>query len=159
MPDASGNGYWLVTATAGHVYAFGDAVNYGQPGPEDVPITAAAQTGDGGGYWLLYANGALATFGDARNLGNPIGTLGSSNPATAIFTTSSDGGYWIASATGSVYAYGDASADGGMSGQHLNGWVVAGTGWSRRTAGSSARWLLLKPEEEDKNFVPFRRLA
>jgi len=28
MPDASGNGYWLVTAT-GHVYAFGDAENLG----------------------------------------------------------------------------------------------------------------------------------
>jgi hypothetical protein len=128
MPGASGNGYWLVTAT-GHVYAFGDAVNYGQPGAQDVPVTAAARTGDGGGYWLLYANGAVATFGDARNLGNPIGTLGGSNPATAIFTTSSGGGYWIASATGSVYAYGDASADGGMSGQHLNGSVIAGTGW------------------------------
>jgi len=53
MPDASGNGYWLVTAT-GNVYAFGDAVDYGQPGPQSVPVTAAARTADGGGYWLLF---------------------------------------------------------------------------------------------------------
>ena len=92
-------------------------------------VTAAARTADGGGYWLLYANGAVATFGDATNLGDPIGTVGGSNPATAIFTTSSGGGYWIASATGSVYAYGDAPADGSMSGQHLNGSIIAGTGW------------------------------
>ena len=48
MPDASGNGYWLVTAT-GHVYAFGDAVNYGAPGPQSVPVTSAVRTTDGGG--------------------------------------------------------------------------------------------------------------
>ena len=36
MPDASGNGYWLVTAT-GHVYAFGDATYDGAPGPQSVP--------------------------------------------------------------------------------------------------------------------------
>ena len=128
MPDASGNGYWLVTAT-GHVYAFGDAVNYGQPGVQNVRVTAGARTGDGGGYWLLYANGTVATFGDATNLGDPTGIVGGSNPATAIYTTSSGGGYWIASATGSVYAYGDAPADGSMSGQHLNGSIIAGTGW------------------------------
>ena len=38
MPDASGNGYWLVTAT-GRVYAFGDAVDYEQPGPQGVPVS------------------------------------------------------------------------------------------------------------------------
>lgn len=58
MPDASGNGYWLVTAT-GHVYAFGDAVNYGAPGPQSVPVTSAVRTTDGGGYWILFANGTV----------------------------------------------------------------------------------------------------
>jgi hypothetical protein len=63
--DASGNGYWLVTST-GHVYAFGDAVDYGQPNPQVVPVTAAVRTTDGKGYWLLCANGAVAALGDAR---------------------------------------------------------------------------------------------
>jgi hypothetical protein len=128
MPDASGNGYWLVTAT-GHVYAFGDAVNYGQPGPQGVAVTAAARTADGGGYWLLYSNGAVAAFGDAKNLGDPVGSVGGLNPATAIFTTSSGGGYWITSANGAIDAYGDAPNDGSMAAQHLNGSIVAATGW------------------------------
>jgi hypothetical protein len=128
VPDASGNGYWLVTAT-GHVYAFGDAVNYGQPGPQSAPVTAAARTADGGGYWLLFSNGADAAYGDATNLGDPLGTVGGLNPATAIFTTSSGGGYWIASANGTVDAYGDAPNDGSMAAQHLNGSIVAATGW------------------------------
>jgi hypothetical protein len=128
MPDATGNGYWLVTTT-GHVYAFGDAVNYGQPGPQAVPVTAAVRTPDGKGYWLLFSNGVVAPYGDATNLGNPAGSLGGTNPASAIFTTSSGHGYWIATANGSVFHYGDATNDGGMSGQHLNGSIIAGTGW------------------------------
>jgi Peptidase A4 family/Bacterial Ig-like domain (group 3) len=128
MPDASGNGYWLVTAT-GHVYAFGDAVSYGSPGPQAVPVRAAVRTKDGGGYWLLFANGAVAPYGDAADLGGPVGAVGGLDPATAIFTTSDGEGYWVASATGSVYTYGDAPNDGSMAGQHLNGSIIAGTGW------------------------------
>jgi hypothetical protein len=128
MPDASGNGYWLVTAT-GHVYAFGDAVNYGMPGPQAVPVTAAVRTKDGAGYWLLFANGVVAPYGDAANLGGPAGSVGGSNPAAAIFTTSDGGGYWVASANGDLYTYGDAPNDGSMAGRHLNGSIIAGTGW------------------------------
>jgi hypothetical protein len=128
MPDASGNGYWLVTAT-GRVYAFGDAVNYGSPGPQSVAVTAAVRTNDGAGYWLLFANGVVAPYGDAMALGGPVGAVGGLNPASAIFTTSDGGGYWVASATGSVYTYGDAPNDGSMAGQHLNGSIIAATGW------------------------------
>jgi hypothetical protein len=128
MPDASGNGYWLVTAT-GHVYAFGDAVYYGAPGPQAVAVTAAVRTNDGAGYWLLFANGVVAPYGDAADLGGPAGAFGGLNPASAIFTTSDGGGYWVASANGSVYPYGDAPNDGSMAGQHLNGSIIAATGW------------------------------
>jgi len=127
MPDASGNGYWLVTAT-GHVYAFGDAVNYGAPGPQSVPVTSAVRTTDGGGYWILFSNGTVDAYGDAANLGGPVGAAGGFNPATAIFTTSDGGGYWVASANGSVYNYGDAPNLGNMTGQHLNGSIIAATG-------------------------------
>jgi hypothetical protein len=128
MPDASGNGYWFVTNT-GHVYAFGDAVNYGQPAPESVPVTSAVRTIDGKGYWILYANGAVASFGDAPNFTGPIGDVGGLDPATAITTTSDGDGVWIFSANGSVFAYGDAPNDGGMAGRHLNGAIIAATGW------------------------------
>ena len=36
---------------------------------------------------------------------------------------------WVASANGSVYTYGDAPNDGSEAGQHLNGSIIAATGW------------------------------
>ena len=129
MPDATGNGYWLVP-TAGHVYAFGDAATtYGAPGPQGAPVTSAVRTPDGGGYWILFANGAVDAYGGAANLGGPTASVGGLDPATTIFTTSDGGGYWIASANGSVFTYGDAPQDGGVSGMHLNGSIIAATGW------------------------------
>ena len=128
MPDASGNGYWLVTQT-GHVYTFGDAPYYGAPGPQGVPVTSAVRTPDGMGYWILFANGTIDNYGDAGALGSPAGQFGGVNPAAAIFTTSDGGGYWVASANGSVDNYGDAPDEGSMAGTHLNGSIIAATGW------------------------------
>lgn len=128
MPDASGNGYWLVTS-AGYVYAFGDATNYGQPAPQSVLVTSAVRTPDGGGYWILFANGAVAPYGDAGAYGDTPSLTGGWNPSTAIFTTSDGDGYWIASANGTVYDLGDAPNDGGMAGTHLNGSIIAATGF------------------------------
>jgi Peptidase A4 family/IPT/TIG domain len=128
MPDASGNGYWLVTQT-GHVYTFGDAQNFGAPGPQSVPVTSAVRTPDGNGYWILFANGTIDNYGDAGNFGSPAGQFGGLNPATAIFTTSDGQGYWVASANGSVDNYGDAPVEGSMAGTHLNGSIIAATGW------------------------------
>jgi hypothetical protein len=128
LPDASGNGYWLVTQT-GNVYTFGDASYYGAPGNTGSPVTSAVRTPDGGGYWILTANGTVYNYGDAVNYGDAAGALGGLNPATAIFTTSDGAGYWIASANGTVDQYGDAPNDGGMSGTHLNGSIIAATGF------------------------------
>jgi hypothetical protein len=47
MPDASGNGYWVVTQT-GNVCTFGDAPYYGAPGAQGVPVTSAVRTLMGG---------------------------------------------------------------------------------------------------------------
>jgi hypothetical protein len=129
MPDASGNGYWLVTA-GGNVYTFGDAAYYGAPGNLGTPVTSALRTPDGLGYWILYANGGVLFYGDATYYGSPLfDQPPSPTPDTAIFTTSDGGGYWVASANGAVYNYGDAPNDGGMAGQHLNGSIIAATGW------------------------------
>ena len=87
------------------------------------------RTPDGRGYWILFANGAVAGYGDATNLGGPVGSVGGLDPATAIFATADGGGYWVATAGGSVYPFGDAPDDGSMAGQHLNAPVVAATGW------------------------------
>jgi hypothetical protein len=129
MPDASGNGYWLVTQT-GHVYAFGDAAtNFGAPAPQNAPVTSAVRTPDGGGYWILFANGVVGAYGDAVSLGGPTQSVSALNPATTMFTTSDGKGYWVASANGEVFPYGDAPSEGGTSGIHLNGSIIAASGW------------------------------
>jgi hypothetical protein len=128
MPDSTGRGYWLVTAN-GNVHAFGDAPNFGAPGPVGSPVTSAVRTPDGGGYWILLANGTVYGYGDAHNDGSPAGQFGGLDPATAIFATSDGGGYWVAAADGAVDRYGDAPGDGSMLGTHLNGPVIAASGF------------------------------
>ncbi len=128
VPDASGNGYWLVTQT-GNVYAFGDAPFYGSPGNQGSPVTSAVRTADGHGYWVLLADGAVYAYGDAIGRGGPTGSVGGFNPASAIFSDSDGGGYWVASGQGSVFSYGDAPNDGSMAGNHLNGSIIAATGF------------------------------
>ncbi len=127
MPYDSGNGYWLVTET-GHVYAFGDAPYLGAPGPQSVPVTSAVSTPDGRGYYILFANGAIAYYGDAGVSGS-LDYLGGVNPATAIFTESDGGYFWIATANGSVIAFGDAPLYGSMAATNLNGTIIAGSGF------------------------------
>ena len=71
LPDATGHGYWLVTAT-GYVYTFGDAPDEGQPiddtngQPLPSPVTSAVRTPDGEGYWVLLEDGQALAFGDAQ---------------------------------------------------------------------------------------------
>ena len=127
MPDRSGNGYWLVTST-GSVYTFGDAPYFGAPGHGTV--TSAVATPDGRGYWVLLSDGEVSAYGDAPNDGAP----GSSNfnvfdPASAIFATSDGAGYWVSSAVGAVFNFGDAPTDGDMAGTHLNGSIIAASGF------------------------------
>jgi len=128
VPDASGNGYWLVTQT-GNIYAFGDAPFYGAPGNQGSPVTSAVRTPNGGGYWVLLANGAVYAYGDAAARGGPVGSVGGLNPASAIFADADGGGYWVAAADGGVFSYGDAPDDGSMLGSHLNGSIIAASGF------------------------------
>ena len=127
MPDASGNGYWLVTS-AGNIYTFGDAPYFGAPGHGTV--TSAVATPDGQGYLdpprqrpglplRRRRQPRLAAAGDFNGL----------DPATSIFSTSGGTGYWVASALGAVYTFGDAPNDGSMAGTHLNGPIIAATGF------------------------------
>jgi hypothetical protein len=130
VPDASGNGYWVVTTT-GNVYAFGDAGYFGAPGPQASPITSAAATEPGaGGYYDLDAAGDVFAYGDAKMFGSlPPGATSITDPATAIFVTDDGAGYWVVTAQGKVYPFGDAPPQGDMSATHLNGSIVAATGF------------------------------
>jgi hypothetical protein len=87
------------------------------------------RTPDGGGYWILLADGAVDRYGDAADFGDAAGVPTALNPATAIFTTDNSDGFWIATANGTVWAYGAAPNDGDMAGTRLNGSIVAATGF------------------------------
>jgi hypothetical protein len=128
IPDASGDGYWLVTST-GNVYAFGDAAYLGAPGLESTPITSAVATPDRGGDWIMDGSGQVFSYGDATRPGALApGSTEPLDPAMAIFADSSQG-YWISTAQGAVSNFGDAPSDGGMSGTKLNGAIIAAAGF------------------------------
>ena len=127
MPDHSGNGYWLVTTT-GNIYTFGDAPYFGAPAHGTV--TSAVATPDGQGYLVVLSNGEVFHYGDAPADGSPpSGDFAGLDAATAIFNTSDGAGYWVSSALGAVYHFGTAPDDGGMTGTHLNGSIIAATGF------------------------------
>ena len=92
-------------------------------------VVDAVATPDGNGYWILYANGAVAAFGDAVALGGPVGYVNVYNPARAIFPVADGHGYWVAAARGDVFSYGDAPFLGGMAAQALNGSIIAADGF------------------------------
>ena len=80
-PD--GRGYWMVGANGG-VFSFGDAGYVGSAGQLDptrppgrtngiylaAPITNIMASPDGGGYWLVGANGEIVPLGDAAYSGS-----------------------------------------------------------------------------------------
>ena len=102
---------------------------YGAPGNQGSPVTSAVRTRNGGGYWVLLADGAVYAYGDAVGRGGPVGSVGGLNPASAIFADADGGGYWVAAADGGVFSYGDAPDDGSMLGSHLNGSIIAASGF------------------------------
>ena len=129
VPDATNNGYWVVTSV-GAVYAFGDAGYFGGPGQQSSPITSAVATPSGHGYWILDGAGQVFGYGDAANLGSlPAGATNGLDPAETVFADSDGGGYWVSTALGKVYPFGDGPNDGDMSGTHLNGPIIAASGF------------------------------
>jgi hypothetical protein len=127
MSDHSGNGYWVVTSS-GSVYTFGDAPYLGAPGRGTV--TSAVATPDGKGYWVLLGDGEVFPYGDAVDIGSPPpANFNGLDDAAAIFATSDGAGNWVSSALGTVFNFGSAPNDGGMGGTHLNGSIIAATGF------------------------------
>jgi hypothetical protein len=70
-----------------------------------------APTPDGGGYWVLGANGTAYTFGDAPQVGvsgvsPPLSAM--RGPMTGLIPDISGGGFDAVNASGQAFAYGDA---------------------------------------------------
>ena len=97
------------TPTPDSVTAFGAATavaGMSLPGL-NAPVVGIAATADGGGYWLVAADGGVFTFGDARFAGS-LGNIALNAPVVGIAATADGGGYWLVAADGGVFTFGDA---------------------------------------------------
>ena len=121
-PPAARSGYWMVSSD-GAVYAFGDAVHYGNAhtGERMVDIEA---TPSGNGYWVLSSTGQVHAFGDASASGGgwSAAALRPGEEVTAISAVSANA-YWLFSSHGRVLAV-NAPHHGSMDGTQLNGPVL-----------------------------------
>jgi hypothetical protein len=102
----------------------GDAQNFGSVTTAlRAPIVAITATPDGGGYWLVAADGGVFSFGDAKFFGSTGGIV-LNQPVVGMAATSDGGGYWLVAADGGVFTFGDAPFDGSMGGTVLSEPVV-----------------------------------
>jgi len=121
VPTADHGGYWEV-ASDGGVFAFGDAGYHGSipgigigpadgtgPGPRlNAPIVAIVPSNDGGGYFMVAADGGVFAFGDATFAGSCPGIGTCPGSAVSVLPDATGRGYWLVTSVGSVYAFGDA---------------------------------------------------
>ncbi len=148
-PTSDRNGYWLV-ATDGGIFAFGDAGFHGSipgiglapagtvgaPSVLAAPIVAMVPSNDGGGYFMVAADGGVFAFGDAQFAGSCPSIGGCSGAAVAVMPDASGRGYWLVTALGNVYSFGDAASYGSPGTQ---GSVVTS---AQRAADGQGYWIL-----------------
>jgi hypothetical protein len=72
--------------------------------PLNQPIVGMAVTPDGGGYWLVAADGGIFSFGDAPFYGS-TGSIHLNKPIVGM-TANPAGGYWFTASDGGVFAFG-----------------------------------------------------
>ena len=74
LQGTGGIGYYQVSSNGVVGYA-GDAGDYGDASNVTLnhPIVGMAQTGDGGGYWLVASDGGIFNYGDAPSNGSTGG--------------------------------------------------------------------------------------
>ena len=115
-------GYWLV-ASDGGIFSYGNTSFYGSipglgihpagsglPNSLNSPIVAMVSSNDGGGYFMVGADGGVFAFGDATFAGSCPGIGGCSGTAVGVVPTrGTNGGYWVVTSTGNVYGFGTPS--------------------------------------------------
>ncbi len=112
VPSVGGGGY-LMVASDGGVFAFGDAHFAGScPGIGGCAgqVVAVLPDASGLGYWLITSAGSVYAFGDAPYYGGAGGTV---SHITAAVRTPDGGGYYLLAADGAVTPFGDAADFGG----------------------------------------------
>ena len=104
----------------GGVFAFGqtsgNANFFGSAGSLHLnkPVVGMAVTPDGGGYWLVAADGGVFAYGDATFFGS-AGNLHLNKPVVGIAASPDGLGYWMVAADGGIFGYGDALFHGAAS--------------------------------------------
>jgi hypothetical protein len=94
------------------------------PAHLSAPVRAEAVTPDGGGYWLVSADGGVLTEGDAGFYGS-AGGMALSSPVVGTAATPDGHGYWLAGRDGGVMTFGDAGFYGSAGNLHLSAPIVA----------------------------------
>jgi hypothetical protein len=127
IPNKGETGYWVVTST-GHVYGFGTG-SLGQPaGQNSSPITGAAATPSGNGYYVVDALGQVFSYGDANKPGS-LPNMVRGDSVVGIVPVDTGTGYWLMTAEGEVFSYGGAPKDGERYPAVLNAPVVTAAGY------------------------------
>ena len=89
------------------------AVPVPEPRADFVGIVA---TSDGQGYWVVRADGAVLSYGDAEPLTSlPAGAVSVGAPIVAMARTYDGHGVWLVNSEGHVYELGDARSYGSLS--------------------------------------------
>jgi len=134
---------YILTGSDGGIFSYGqvpgNAGFFGSAGGLTLnkPIVGMALTPDGGGYWLVAADGGVFAYGDAVFYGS-AGNVALNSPIVGIAATPDGAGYWLVAADGGVFGYGDALYYGSTGGQTLNAPIV---GIARDAAGTGY-WLV-----------------
>jgi len=104
---------YMLTGSDGGIFSFGqvpgNAGFFGSAGGIHLnqPIVGMALTPDGGGYWLVAADGGVFAYGDAVFYGS-AGNVHLNKPIVGIAATKDGAGYWLVASDGGVFSYGDA---------------------------------------------------
>jgi len=99
------------------------------------PIVGMAATPDGGGYWLVAADGGIFSFGDAHFYGS-TGNIHLNRPIVGMTADPNGGGYWFTASDGGVFAFGAAGFYGSLGGVPQSRPIVAITA----TADGGGYW-------------------
>jgi N-acetylmuramoyl-L-alanine amidase len=103
----------------------------------EAPVVGMAATPDGGGYWMVAADGGIFSFGDASFHGSMGGTP-LNQPVVGMAATPDGGGYWLVASDGGIFAFGDARFYGSAGSLTLNRPVVG----MASTADGRGYWLV-----------------
>ncbi len=118
-------GYWIADSK-GYVYGFGNAPVFSNPIAGTVnDIVSIIATPDGGGYYLIGADGGVFAYGDATYYGSLPGMKITPNqPIVGAALTADGKGYYLVGKDGGVFTFGDAQFYGSTGAIKLNAPIV-----------------------------------